>query len=75
LKCTCNSGYYDDNFSVTGGQCAAEIALSEKCTQENDLAECVPNAVCLSDGSELKCTCSNGYYDSNFADSAGTCTP
>ncbi|XP_076078831.1 uncharacterized protein LOC143048847 [Mytilus galloprovincialis] len=75
LKCTCNTGYYDDNFSATGGQCAAEIALSEKCTQENETTECVLNAVCVSDGSELKCTCSNGYYDSNFADSGGTCTP
>lgn len=52
-----------------------EIALSVKCTLENDHTECVPNAVCQSDGSEPKCTCSNGFYDSNFADSGGTCTP
>ncbi|XP_076078838.1 uncharacterized protein LOC143048854 [Mytilus galloprovincialis] len=75
LKCYCNTGYYDDNFSATGGQCKAGIALGEKCTQENDQTECMPHAVCQSDGSELKCTCSNGYYDSNFADLDGTCTP
>ena len=25
LTCTCNSGFYDDNFSTTGGLCVAGI--------------------------------------------------
>ncbi|XP_071135947.1 protein eyes shut homolog [Mytilus edulis] len=74
LKCYCNTGFYDNNFAVKGGQCVAEIALSVTCTQENVHAECVPNAVCQRDELELKCICSNGFYDSNFADSGGTCT-
>lgn len=27
LICTCNTGYYDDNFSATGGQCAAGLYI------------------------------------------------
>ncbi|CAC5380279.1 unnamed protein product [Mytilus coruscus] len=73
LKCYCNTGFYDNNFAASGGQCVAEIALSVTCTQVYIQTECVPNAVCQSEGLELKCTCSNGYYDSNFADSGGTC--
>ncbi|XP_071135948.1 tenascin-like [Mytilus edulis] len=72
--CTCNTGYYDDNFSTTGGQCVSELESGLACTLSNLPTECILNSVCKSNGNlGLQCTCNSGYYDSNFGTTGGSC--
>lgn len=56
--------------------CIAELQSGVTCTKSNLPTECIriPNALCKSSGDTgLKCTCNMGYYDSNFADTGGSC--
>lgn len=50
-----------------------ELESDVTCTRVNDSTECVPNAMCRSVDSGLKCTCNTGHFDDNFNNPGGNC--
>lgn len=53
--------------------CIVELESGVTCTTADDSTECISNAECKSDGSSLKCTCINGFYDNNLSTAGGLC--
>jgi hypothetical protein len=53
--------------------CIVELQSGVTCKNEGKSTECIPNAVCTTNGSLLTCTCNTGFYDNNFSTTGGFC--
>ncbi|XP_060078091.1 protocadherin Fat 4-like [Ylistrum balloti] len=62
--CDCNAGFY-----ILGSSCAAELELGDTCNNVD--------GECGTADSECKgnCACVTGFYDTNGAETGGTCAP